>query len=73
MNDIARLKQIKKKVDAKFLPLEGVNGSAIKMKDNEYCIVIYVKKINPDLKRVIPKEIDGVGVCIEEMGEIKAL
>ena len=73
MNDTKRLKQIKKKVDAKFLQLEGVNGSAIKMKDNEYCIVIYVKKITSSLKEVIPEEIDGVGVCIEEIGEIKAL
>lgn len=67
------LEQIKKKVDSEFLQLEDVNGSAIKVKDNEYFIVIYVKKITPSLKQIIPKEIDGIEVCIEEIGEVKAL
>jgi len=73
MNNPKKIEQIKKKLDSEFLQLEDVIGSAIKMKDNYYYIVIYVKKMNSKLKQIIPKEIDGIKVCIEEIGEIRAL
>ncbi len=73
MDDTKNIEEIKKKLDPELLQLEEVNGSAIKMRDDKYCIVIYVKKTNSTLKRVIPKEIDGIEVCIEEIGEVTAL
>jgi hypothetical protein len=73
MGGTKKLERIKKKIDSKFLSLKGINGTAIKMKDNEYVIVVYVDKINPTLKQIIPEETDGVKVCIEEIGEIKTL
>lgn len=71
--DKIKLEQIKKKIDSKFLQLEGINRSAIKVKDNEYYIVIYVKELTSHLRKIIPKEIEGVRIKIEEIGEIKPL
>ena len=73
MIDTKKLEQIKKKIDSEFLHLQDVNGTAIKMKDNEYVIVIYVKKINTVLKQIIPEEMDGIKVYIEEIGEVHPL
>jgi uncharacterized protein involved in exopolysaccharide biosynthesis len=73
MNEIKKLEKIKKKIDSKFLHLQDVKGTAIKMKDNKYVIVIYVKKIDPVLKQAIPEEMEGIKVYIEEIGEVRPL
>lgn len=73
MNDIKKIEEIKKTIDSKFLRLEGINGSAIKMRGNKWYIVIYVKKINSTINQIIPKEVDGIEICAEEIGEVITL
>jgi len=73
MNDIKKIEEIKKKIDSEFLRLEGINGSAIKMRGNKWYIVIYVKNVTSTLKQIIPKEVDGIEICTEEIGEVTAL
>ena len=64
-----RIRRVKKKLDSELLSLKGVNGSAVKQKGGKYYLVVYVDKLNGELRRNIPRRMEGTEVCVEEIGE----
>ncbi len=57
-----------------LMSIEGVVGVGIgETSTGEPCIKVYVIEKTPELEEVIPKELEGYTVEIEEVGEVKAL
>jgi ABC-type Na+ efflux pump permease subunit len=60
--------------DDQLLSQEGVVGVGTgETSTGEPCIKVYVIEKTPELEEVIPKELEGYTVEIEEIGEVKAL
>ena len=53
--------------------IPGIIGIGIGGRENSAKIVINVVKITDEIKRKIPKEIDGIPVEIKETGVVRAL
>ncbi len=76
------ISKIKEKYESMLLSYPNVTGVAVGLREregeytDERCIVVYVKKkVDPaHLKAgdLIPKELDGVGVDVQESGEFRA-
>jgi len=57
-----------------LMKLPGVVGTAeSRLDDGSPCILVLVVRLTPDLRRSIPKAIEGWPVKIEETGEIRAM
>jgi len=65
--------KVKKKYLQQFLNIPGVVGIGIGGRENSAKIVVNVIKITDEIKRKIPKEIDGIPVEIIETGVVRAL
>ena len=55
------------------MSLCGVIGTALGERKGKLCITAFVAKMNPDLLKRIPSEIEGHPVVIQETGELRAL
>ena len=68
------IEDVKRRYDDQLLSKEGVVGVGIgETTIGEACIKVYIKEKSPKVEKVIPKELEGYKVEIEEVGEIKAL
>jgi hypothetical protein len=57
-----------------LMGLPGVVGTAeSRLPDGRPCILVMVARLTPELKRRIPKTIEGWPVRFEETGEIRAM
>lgn len=68
------IEDVKSRYGDQLLSKEGVVGIGIgETATKEPCIKVYVKERSPKVEEVIPKELEGYPVEIEEIGEVKAL
>ncbi len=68
------IEDVKNRYEDQLLGQEGVVGIGTgKTSTGEMCIKVYIIEKTPKVKVVIPKELEGYKVEIEEVGEIKAL
>jgi hypothetical protein len=56
-----------------LMAISGVVGTAQGLCNNKPCIKVYVIELTPELKKKIPKNLEGYAVDIEVTGEIRAL
>ena len=69
-----KIKKIKKKHQQEWLQIDGVVAVGIgNLSDGTPGIIVSVKKNAREIRRQIPETIEGVGVKIQETGELKAL
>ena len=68
------IEDVKSRYEEQLLGKEGIVAVAIgATTTGEACIKVQIKKKSPKVEKVIPKELEGYKVEIEEVGEIKAL
>ena len=57
-----------------LMAIPGVVGVAVgALDDGKPCIQLLVAKDTPELRTLVPKEIEGYTIVIEETGEIRAM
>ncbi len=68
------IEDVKNRYEDQLLGQEGVVGIGTgKTSTGEMCIKVYIIEKTQKVEVVIPKELEGYKVEIEEVGEIKAL
>ncbi len=71
---INKIREVKRKYEKKWLAIKEVIvvgiGITSGKKDG---IIVSVKKMNPELRKKIPDEIENIPIEIQEIGDIKAL
>jgi len=73
--DLEQIEAVRQRHETKLMSLDGVVGLGIgksKSANNKLCIKVYVEAKKPKLEELVPKEIEGFAVEIEEVGEIIA-
>jgi len=69
-----KLNRVRASLERELLPVDGINGIGIaRSTDGELFITVLVRRITPELLRMIPQTREGVQVKIKEVGEIRAL
>lgn len=66
------IEQVLKEHTPEIMSVSGVVGTAQGLCDDAPCIKVYVAELTPELEKMLPDEIDGYMVKIEETGEFKA-
>ncbi len=56
-----------------LMSIPGVVGTAQALCDEQPCIQVYVSELTKDLKKQIPKSLEGYKVEIQETGSFNAL
>lgn len=59
------VKKIKKKYEELLLGVKGVTGVGL-----NGSIIVYVEKVTPELRQVIPRQLESIPVRIEESGKV---
>jgi hypothetical protein len=73
MKDIPKsIMEVQEKYSDSIMAIPGVQGIGIGEKNKKECIIIFVSKITKDMKKKIPKELEGFPVKIEISGEFHA-
>ena len=67
------IEQVLKEHTPHLMSIPGVTGTAQGELDGKPCIKVYVVKETEELKRQIPKEIEGYPIEIQESGVIKPM
>lgn len=67
------IEEVLKEHTPHLMSIPGVTGTAQGELDGKPCIKVYVVKETEELKKQIPKEIEGYAVDIQESGVIKPL
>lgn len=58
--------------EQQLMAIPGVNGVGIGESNGQPVILIMVKQLTPDLKKKLPSQLEGYGVKVEVVGEIRA-
>jgi hypothetical protein len=66
------INQVHKKYTDSLMKINGVTGVGIGKDKNKDCLVVFVKSLTSDIKKKIPKNLEGFKVKLEETGEIRA-
>ena len=56
----------------RLMNLPGVVGTGESLQRGRPCVLVMVAALPPELRRSIPKEIEGYPVMIQETGELRA-
>ncbi|MFS0517244.1 hypothetical protein ACEYW6_21355 [Nostoc sp. UIC 10607] len=67
------IEQIKEQYESDLLSIDGVVGVGISECEDKPCIKVYLENESPNLKKQIPKQLDGFKVDIQVTGAIQAL
>ncbi|MGQ9611169.1 MAG: hypothetical protein ACUVWN_17860 [bacterium] len=67
------IEEVIEKYTDELMSISGVVGIGQGIKDNKPCVMVLIIKDTPELKKKIPKTLDGYPVVIEVVGEIRAL
>lgn len=71
-DSISKARQVKLQYESEWMELEGVVAVGIGLIENNTGIIISVKSTPESIRQLIPAEIDGVPIRVEESGEISA-
>ena len=63
---------LKKHTDT-LMSFSGVVGTGQGLHEGTHCIKVFVTELTPELKKKIPKQLEGYPVVIEETGAFKSL
>lgn len=72
--DQQKIREIKRKHESRWLSIKGVVGVGIGiLTDKNLGIIISVTKMDEQISKRIPPEVEGIKLEIRETGEFKAL
>lgn len=72
--DQQKIREVKRKYEQEWLSIKGVVGVGIGiLTDKNLGIMISVTKLDEQISKKIPAEVEGVKLEIRETGEFKAL
>ncbi|MBD2255249.1 hypothetical protein H6G14_28955 [Nostoc parmelioides FACHB-3921] len=66
------MEQVKEQYESDLLRINGVVGVGISECEDKPCIKVYLNNESPNLKRQIPKQLDGFKVDTQVTGTIQA-
>ncbi|WP_199326327.1 hypothetical protein [Nostoc parmelioides] len=66
------IEQVKEQYESDLLRINGVVGVGISECEDKPCIKVYLNNESPNLKRQIPKQLDGFKVDTQVTGTIQA-
>ncbi len=70
----ARLSEVLARHTPALMKTPGVVGTAeSRLTDGRPCVLVLVAKLTPELKRALPRELEGWPVKIDVTGEIRAM
>lgn len=58
---------------SELMGLPGVFGTAQGLQDGQPCIVIFIDEDDPEVRRQLPREIEGYPVLIKKTGKFRTL
>lgn len=67
------IEQVKEQYESDLLSINGVVGVGIGKCEDQPCIKVYLENESPNLKKQIPKQLDGFKVDTQVTGAIQAL
>jgi hypothetical protein len=67
------IQEVQEKYTDSMMSIPGVEGIGIGEKNKKECIIIFVSKTIKEMKKKLPKELDGFPVKIQNTGKIHAL
>jgi len=72
--DQQKIREVKRKYEREWLSINGVVGVGIGiLTDKNLGIMISVTKVDEQIRKKIPDEVEGIKLEIRETGEFKAL
>lgn len=69
---LRRIEEVQEEIEKELLPISDITSIYIGEKNNKSIIKVGVKKMTPDITKVIPREKDGYEIEVEETGELSA-
>ena len=70
---IKPIEEVLKQHTDTLMSFSGVVGTGQGLHEGKHCIKVFVTELTPELKKMIPKQLDGYAVVIEETGVFKSL
>jgi hypothetical protein len=67
-----RIEEVQEEIEKELMQLNDITSIYISEKNNKSIIKVGVKKMTPEITKVIPKEKDGYNIVVEETGELTA-
>ncbi len=67
------IEQVLKDQTGKWIAIDGVEGTAIGLFEDEPCIKIFCSGRTEELRAMIPSTVEGYPVILEEAGVFRAL
>lgn len=67
-----KIEDVQQRHEQRLMAIPGVNGVGIGESNGQPVILIMVKQLTPDLKKKLPNQLEGFGVKVEVVGEIRA-
>jgi len=64
-----KIEEVQKIVEKDVLGLQDVTGVYIGEKDNKESIIVSVKKMNSNTRKLIPRQVEGYDIEVEDVGE----
>jgi hypothetical protein len=64
--------EVLSKNENRLMSIPGVNGVGISESNGQIVISVMVKSLTPELKAQLPKDLDGVPVKVDVIGEVNA-
>jgi hypothetical protein len=64
-----KIEEVQKIVEKDVLGLGDVTGVYIGEKDNKESIIVNVKKMSPNTRKLIPRQVEGYNIEVEDVGE----
>ena len=66
------IQKVQEKYTYSLMSIVGVQGIGIGKKGDKDCIVIFIGTMTKDMRKKLPKELEGYPVKIEKTGEFRA-
>jgi hypothetical protein len=64
--------EVKQRHEAELMSIPGVVGVGVGQCDGQACIKALVEEETPELARVVPTDLEGIPVELEEIGQVRA-
>lgn len=67
-----RADEVKQRHEEELMRIPGVVGVGVGQCDEQACIKVFLERQTPELAGIIPDELEGVQVELEEIGRVSA-
>jgi hypothetical protein len=64
--------EVKQRHEADLMSIPGVVGVGVGQCDEQACIKVFVEQETPEVAGIVPADLEGVPVVVEEIGQVSA-